>query len=85
MPNPKRTVKPSKEAPQGLSEEQQKALQEEMRNNQMLAKRAQVAMNLIPSIVQSHPDMCEEEIVAKAQRLSEIAFDRLLGVTFTKE
>ena len=82
MPNPKKTLK---QETRGLTPEQEEALKEEMRNNQMLAKRAQVAMNFIPSIVQSHPDMCEEEIVAKAQRLSEIAFDRLLGVTFTKE
>ena len=82
MPNPKKTLK---QEAKGLTLEQEEALKEEMRNNQMLAKRAQVAMNFIPSIVQSHPDMCEEEIVAKAQRLSEIAFDRLLGVTFTKE
>lgn len=82
MPNPKKTLK---QETRGLTHEQEEALKEEMRNNQMLAKRAQVAMNFIPSIVQSHPDMCEEEIVAKAQRLSEIAFDRLLGVTFTKE
>ena len=82
MQNPKKSVKAE---PKGLTPEQEKALQEEMKNNQMLARRAQVAMNLLPSIIQAHPDMCEEEIVAKAQRISELAFEKLLGVTFTKE
>lgn len=68
----------------GLTKEQEKALQDEMRNNQMVAKRAQVAINLLPTIIRAYPDMNEEEMVAKATKLSEVALDTLLGVTFTK-
>lgn len=84
MTNPKKSVRPASPAKPALSPEQQKALEDEMRNNQMIARRAQLAMNLLPSIIRSYPDMCEEEMVEKASRIAESALDKLLGVTFTK-
>ena len=78
MSNPK--AKPSVKP--GLSDEQRKKLEDEMRNNQAIGKRASVAANLLPSIIRSYPNLTEEEMVAKAIKLSELVMKDLLGVTF---
>ena len=78
MSNPK--AKPSVQP--GLSDAQRKKLEDEMRNNQALAKRASVAANLLPSIIRSYPNLTEEEMVAKASKLAELVMKDLLGVTF---
>ena len=82
MSNPKKLARNAQPA---LSEEQQKALQEEMRNNQAFGKRASVAANLLPSVIRSYPDLSEEEQVAKATRLAELVMKDLLGITFTEK
>ena len=68
----------------GLTPEQQKAIEDEMRNNQAVSKRAMVAINLIPSIIQTYPNLSDNEIVEKATRITDIAMDSLLGIKFTK-
>lgn len=78
MTNPKAKVRQE----QGLSDEQRKKLEDEMRNNQAIGKRASVAANLLPSIIRSYPNLTEEEMVAKAIKLSELVMKDLLGVTF---
>jgi len=78
MSNPKAKVRPE----QGLSDEQRKKLEDEMRNNQAIGKRASVAANLLPSIIRSYPNLTEEEMVAKASKLAELVMKDLLGVTF---
>lgn len=80
MTNPKAKVAKKPEA--GLTDEQRKQLETEMRNNQALAKRASVAANLLPSIIRSYPNLTEEEMVAKASKLAELVMKDLLGVTF---
>lgn len=79
--NPKKALKKVEE---GLSPEQRKALEEEMKNNQAVGKRATVAINLLPSIIRAYPNLSEEEMVDKATKLTEIAMKKLLGVTFTE-
>lgn len=79
--NPKKALKKVEE---GLNPEQRKALEEEMKNNQAVGKRATVAINLLPSIIRAYPNLNEEEMVAKATKLTEIAMEKLLGVTFTE-
>ena len=66
-----------------LTEEQQKALQDEMRNNQAVGKRATIAINLLPTIIRTYPGLSEEEMVEKATKLTETAMAKLLGITFT--
>lgn len=78
MTNPKANVRPE----QGLSDEQRKKLEDEMRNNQAIGKRASVAANLLPSIIRSYPNLTEEEMVAKAVKLSELVMKDLLGISF---
>lgn len=78
MTNPKAKVRQE----QGLSDEQRKKLEDEMRNNQAIGKRASVAANLLPSIIRAYPNLTEEEMVAKAIKLSELVMKDLLGVTF---
>jgi hypothetical protein len=78
MTNPKAKVRPE----QGLSDEQRKKLEDEMRNNQAIGKRASVAANLLPSIIRSYPNLTEEEMVAKAVKLSELVMKDLLGISF---
>jgi len=78
MSNPKAKVRPE----QGLSDEQRKKLEDEMRNNQAIGKRASVAANLLPSIIRSYPNLTEEEMVAKAVKLSELVMKDLLGISF---
>lgn len=78
MSNPKANVRPE----QGLSDEQRKKLEDEMRNNQAIGKRASVAANLLPSIIRSYPNLTEEEMVAKAVKLSELVMKDLLGISF---
>lgn len=72
-------------APAGLSEEQQKALQEEMRNNQAIATRAKIAGNLLPSIITTYPGLSPEEMVDKAEKIASAAMDKLLGITFKEK
>lgn len=79
MTNPKAKVRPE----QGLSDEQRKKLEDEMRNNQAIGKRASVAANLLPSIIRSYPNLTEEEMVAKAVKLSELVMKDLLGISFS--
>lgn len=78
MTNTKAKVRPE----QGLSDEQRKKLEDEMRNNQAIGKRASVAANLLPSIIRSYPNLTEEEMVAKAVKLSELVMKDLLGISF---
>lgn len=78
MTNPKAKVRPE----QGLTDEQRKKLEDEMRNNQAIGKRASVAANLLPSIIRSYPNLTEEEMVAKAVKLSELVMKDLLGISF---
>lgn len=78
-PKVRPTAKPA------MSEEQRKALEEEMRNNQAFGKRASVAANLLPSVIRSYPELSEEEQVAKATRLAELVMKDLLGITFTEK
>lgn len=79
MTNPKDKARPE----QGLSDEQRKKLEDEMRNNQAIGKRASVAANLLPSIIRSYPNLTEEEMVAKAVKLSELVMKDLLGISFS--
>lgn len=67
----------------GLTPEQTAKLQEEMRENQMIGKRATIAINLLPHIIRACPELTEEEMVEKATRITELAMDKLLGVKFT--
>lgn len=75
-------AKNKEEAPAGLTPEQQKALEDEMRNNQAVAQRGKIAANYIPSIIRSYPNLTEEEMVDKATKLAELVMDKLLGVKF---
>lgn len=81
MANPKKIVR---NAQSGLTEKQRNELQEEMRNNQALGKRASVAANLLPTVIRTYPFLSEKKQVAKATRLADLVMKDLLGITFTK-